>query len=38
MTGGDYPPHLCEKVKHMAVKHKEMVKNTIDKVIANNSD
>ena len=38
ITDGDYPPHLCKKVKQMAVKHKEMVKNTIDKVIANNSN
>jgi hypothetical protein len=34
IVDNEYPPHVCDKLKKMAVKNKEMVKTTIDKVIA----
>ena len=34
IVDNEYPPHVCDKLKKMAVKNKDMVKITIDKVIA----
>lgn len=34
IVDNEYPPHVCDKFKKMAVKHKGMVKDTLDKVVS----